>query len=163
MSRLLFGVGIRHVGAGAAELLARHFGDLDRLAAADGASIEGVRGVGPIIAESVAAWCADPWARRLVEKLRRRGLTFTEPQAAAADGALKGLTIVLTGTLPTLSRGQATQLIEQSGGRVTDSVTKKTSLLVAGEDAGSKLDKARTLGVEVIDEASLLQRLGQRP
>ena len=163
LSRLLFGLGIRHVGEGAAELLARHVGDLDRLVAADGASIEGVRGVGPIIAESVAAWCADPWARRLVEKLRRRGLTFTEPQAAAADGALKGLTIVLTGTLPTLSRGQATQLIEQSGGRVTDSVTKKTSLLVAGEDAGSKLDKARTLGVEVIDEASLLQRLGQRP
>ena len=163
LSRLLFGLGIRHVGEGAAELLARHFGDLDRLAAAAGATIEGVRGVGPTIAASVADWFADPWARRLVEKLRRRGLTLTEPQAAGSDGALKGLTIVITGTLPTLSRAQATQLVEQAGGRVTDSVSKKTSLLVAGAEAGSKLEKARALGVEVIDEASLLQRLGQRP
>ena len=163
LSRLLFGVGVRHVGEGAAELLARHFGDLDSLAAADAAAIEAVRGIGPTIAASVSEWLADAWARRLVEKLRRRGLTFTEPQAAAADGAFKGLTVVITGTLPSLSRGQATKLIEQAGGRVTDSVSKKTSLLLAGADAGSKLDKAQSLGVEVIDEASLLQRLGQTP
>ncbi len=163
LSRLLFALGIRHVGEGAAELLARHFGEMDALASADQAAINAVRGIGPIIAESVAAWFQDAWARRLVEKLRRRGLTFTEPQAAEADGALKGLTVVLTGTLPTLSRGQATQLIEQAGGRVTDSVSKKTSLLVAGGDAGSKLDKARTLGVAVITEAELLDRIGRPP
>ena len=161
LSKLLFALGIRHVGEGAAELLARHFGDLDRLAAADVATIEAVRGVGPIIAERTAAWFADAWARRLVEKLRRRGLTLTEPMAAEADGALKGLTVVLTGTLPTLSRAGATQLVEQAGGRVTDSVSKKTSLLVAGADAGSKLEKAEKLGVRVIDEPTLLQMLEQ--
>lgn len=96
-------------------------------------------------------------------RLKDAGLTFDEPAAAEADGALQGLTVVLTGTLPTLSRGQATQLVEQAGGRVTDSVSKKTSLLVAGADAGSKLDKARTLGVAVIDEAELLRRIGREP
>ena len=163
LSRLLFALGIRHVGEGAAELLARHFGDMDTLAAADLEAINAVRGIGPIIAESVAAWFQDAWARRLIEKLRRRGLTFTEPQAAEADGALKGLTVVLTGTLPTLSRAQATQFVEQAGGRVTDSVSKKTSLLVAGDDAGSKLEKARTLGVTIISEAELLDKIGRSP
>jgi DNA ligase (NAD+) len=163
LSRLLFALGIRHVGEGAAELLARHFGDMDTLASADLEAINAVRGIGPIIAESVAAWFQDAWARRLIEKLRRRGLTFTEPQAAEADGALKGLTVVLTGTLPTLSRSQATQFIEQAGGRVTDSVSKKTSLLVAGADAGSKLEKARTLGVTIITEGELLDRIGRSP
>ncbi len=161
LSKLLFALGIRHVGEGAAELLAQHFGDMDALAQADVSAINAVRGIGPIIAESVAAWFQDAWARRLIEKLRRRGLTFTEPQAAQADGALKGLTVVLTGTLPTLSRARATQLVEQAGGRVTDSVSKKTSLLVAGDDAGSKLDKARTLGVTIISEAELLQKIGR--
>ena len=109
------------------------------------------------------AWFRDPWAARLVDRLRRHGLRFDEPQRAQTDGALKGLTVVLTGTMPTLSRSQATQLVEQAGGRVTDSVSKKTSLLVAGDDAGSKLEKAKTLGVEVIDEAELLRRVGRAP
>ena len=159
LSRLLFALGIRHVGEGAAELLARHFGHMDTLAEADEATVESVRGVGPAIAASVAAWFRDAWARRLVKKLAGRGLSFGEPKAAESDGALKGLTVVLTGTLPTLSRGQATALIEQAGGRVTDSVSKKSSLLVAGADAGSKLDKAKALGVTVISEADLLTRI----
>lgn len=163
LSKLLFAIGIRHVGEGAAELLARHFGTMDALAAAPAEAMAEVRGVGPTIAESVAAFFAEPWARQLVAKLAERGLTLTEPEAAEADGALKGLTVVLTGTLPTLSRTEATRLVEQAGARVTDSVSKKTSLLVAGAEAGSKLEKARTLGVEVIDEAELLRRLGRAP
>ncbi|MBI3791653.1 MAG: NAD-dependent DNA ligase LigA [Gemmatimonadetes bacterium] len=161
LARLLFALGLRHVGEGAAELLAQHFGTMDKLAKAELAEIEAVRGVGPIIAASVHAWFRHAWARHLVERLRAAGLTLSQPQAVESDGALKGLTVVLTGTLPTLSRQQATQLVEQAGGRVTDSVSKKTSLLVAGADAGSKLDKARTLGVTVIDEEELLRRIGR--
>ncbi|HEX7121003.1 MAG TPA: NAD-dependent DNA ligase LigA [Gemmatimonadaceae bacterium] len=160
LSRLLFALGIRHVGAGAAELLARHFGTLDALMAADEQTIANVHGIGDTIAHSVAAYFRDPAARRLIERLRVMGLTFSEPLTAPAGGALRGATVVITGTLPTLSRQQAIQLIEQQGGRVTDSVSKKTSFVVAGESPGSKLEKARTLGVEVIDEAELMRRLG---
>ncbi|MBL8980663.1 MAG: NAD-dependent DNA ligase LigA [Gemmatimonadetes bacterium] len=159
LSRLLFGLGIRHVGAGAAELLARHFGDLDHLMRATEADIAAVHGIGETIAHSVITWFAAPGARDLIERLRGHGLTFAEPQAPAASGALKGLTVVITGTLPTLSRQEASSRLEAAGARVTDSVSKKTSFLVAGEAAGSKLDKARALGVEVIDEAELLRRL----
>jgi DNA ligase (NAD+) len=98
--------------------------------------------------------------RQLIERLREAGLNFTEPTAAAADGALRGKTYVLTGTLPTLSRSEATALVERAGGRVAGSVSKKTDAVVAGEEAGSKLEKARALGVEVIDEAELLRRVG---
>ena len=117
-----------------------------------------MRGLGDIIAQSVASYFADDTARALVERLRARGLTFTEPNAVQADGALTGATVVLTGSLPTLSRGDATALIERAGGRVTSSVSKKTTFVVAGEEAGSKLDKAMELGVEVIDEAELIRR-----
>ncbi len=158
LSRLLFGLGIRHVGAQAAQLLARHFGSLDALAAAAPEQLGEVRGIGDIIAQSVASYFADDTARALVERLRARGLTFTEPNAVQADGALTGATVVLTGSLPTLSRGDATALIERAGGRVTSSVSKKTTFVVAGEEAGSKLDKAMELGVEVIDEAELIRR-----
>lgn len=160
LSRLLFALGIRHVGAGAAELLARHFGTLDALMAADEQTIANVHGIGDTIAHSVAEYFRDPAARELIERLRVMELTFSEPRTAPAGGALRGATVVITGTLPTLSRQQAIQLIERQGGRVTDSVSKKTSFVVAGESPGSKLEKARTLGVEVIDEAELLRRLG---
>jgi DNA ligase (NAD+) len=93
-----------------------------------------------------------------MERLRGRGLRLDEPNAVQADGPLTGFTVVITGTLPTLSRGDATALVERAGGRVTSSVSKKTSFVVAGEEAGSKLDKARELGVEVIDEAELRRR-----
>ncbi len=164
LSRLLFALGIRHVGAGAAELLARHFGTLDALREAAGrpegpAEIVNVRGIGETIAEAVATFFKDPAAGQLLEKLRAAGVNEAEPQAAGAGSALAGQTFVITGTLPTLSRVQAKELIEANGGRVTDSVSKKTTALVAGADAGSKLEKARALGVETIDETELLRRV----
>ena len=112
-----------------------------------------------MIARAVVAFFADRTARRLIAKLRAAGVNFTEPQSVAAGGALTGLTVVITGTLPTLSRDRATEMIERAGGRVTSSVSKATSLLVAGADAGSKLDKAKALGTAIIDEAELLRRI----
>ncbi|MFP5356294.1 MAG: helix-hairpin-helix domain-containing protein, partial [Gemmatimonadota bacterium] len=161
LSRLLFGLGIRHVGATAAELLARHFGTMTALMHAPEEEVAQVRGIGTIIAKSVVSYFQDPAARALVHRLEVMGLTMSEPQPAAQDGALKGLTVVITGTLPTLSRSDATELLERAGARVTDSVSKKTSFLVAGEAAGSKLEKAKALGVEVIDESELLRRVGR--
>jgi DNA ligase (NAD+) len=121
-----------------------------------------VRGIGDIIAMSVADYFADPTARRLVERLREHGLTLTEPNATVADGPLQGATIVLTGSLPTLSRGEATALIEAAGGRIASGVSRKTTFVVAGDEAGSKLDKAVELGIAVIDEAELIRRAGTR-
>jgi DNA ligase (NAD+) len=161
LSRLLFGLGIRHVGATAAELLARHFGELDALARASTDEILAIRGIGETIALAVTAFFADPSARKLVKELAAAGVNFSEPKQVAAGGAFKGLTIVITGTLPTLSRAEATELIESQGGRVTSGVSKSTDFVVVGEDAGSKLEKARTLGVETIDEAELLRRIGK--
>jgi DNA ligase (NAD+) len=158
LSRLVFALGIDFVGEIAARLLARHFGTMDALMAATEAEVLAVRGVGEAIARSAVRWFADPAARDLVERLRARGLTFAEPDSAAGT-ALKGMTVVLTGTLPTLSRAEATKLVERHGGRVTSSVSKKTSLVVAGADAGSKLEKARALEVPVADEAELLRRV----
>jgi DNA ligase (NAD+) len=160
LSRLLFGLGIRHVGSTAAQLLARHFGTLDALADAPEEEIVAVRGIGAIIARAVVAFFADKSARKLIEKLRRAKVNFSEPRSVSASGALKGLTVVITGTLPSLSRDRATELIEQAGGRVTSSVSKATNLLVAGTEAGSKLEKARSLGTDIIDEAELLRRIG---
>ena len=161
LSRLLFGLGIRHVGATAAELLARHFGTMPALMAASAEGIGEVHGIGEIIARSVVSYFDDPVARALVQRLADRGLRMDEPQALAQDGALKGSTVVITGTLPTLSRADATDRLERAGARVSDSVSKKTSFVVAGDAAGSKLEKARALGVEVIDEAELLRRVGR--
>ena len=159
LSRLVFALGIDFVGEIAARLLARHFGTMDALMAATEEEVLAVRGVGDVIARSVVKWFADPQARALVERLRARGLTFAEPDSAAGT-ALKGMTVVLTGALPTLSREEATKLVERHGGRVTSSVSKKTSLVVAGADAGGKLEKARALEVPVVDEAGLLERVG---
>ncbi|HEX4936030.1 MAG TPA: helix-hairpin-helix domain-containing protein, partial [Gemmatimonadaceae bacterium] len=161
LSRLLFGLGIRHVGATAAELLARHFGTMRALMQATEGDIAQVHGIGSTIARSVVSYFQDATARALVDRLEVMGLTMAEPQSVAQDGALKGMTVVITGTLPTLSRTDATALLERAGARVTDSVSKKTTFLVAGDAAGSKLEKARALGVEVIDEAELLRRVGR--
>ena len=159
LSRLLFGLGIRHVGATAAELLARHFGTLDAIAAASEEDILAIRGIGETIARAVTAYFADSSVRRLVGKLRDAGVNFSEPKPVAAGGVFKGMAIVITGTLPTLSRAQATELIEANGGRITSSVSKATDFVVVGDDAGSKLEKARALGIETIDEAELLKRI----
>jgi DNA ligase (NAD+) len=158
-SRLLNGLGIRHVGAGAAQLLARHFGSLDALASATEADILAVHGIGETTAHAVVTYFQNPTTRQLIKKLRGLGVEFEEPRPRATGGALSGKTVVITGTLPSLSRQQASALVEANGGRVAGSVSKNTDYLVAGEAAGSKLDKARTLGVDVIDEAELLRRI----
>ena len=160
LSRLLFGLGIRHVGAQAAQLLARHFGSIDAIIAATTGQLGTVRGIGDIIAQSVADYVADDTSRALIERLRERGLNLSEPRAVTADGPLSGATVVITGTLPGLSRGEATALVEQAGGRVTSSVSRKTSFVVAGDEAGTKMDKAVELGVPVIDEKELRRRVG---
>jgi DNA ligase (NAD+) len=160
LSILLLALGIRHVGAQGARLLARHFGGLARLAKATAAEIAAVRGVGPAIAEAVAGFFAEPRNRKLIARLEKLGVQTTEPRAAPGEGGgpLAGQTFVVTGTLPSLSRARAVELIEAAGGHVTDSVSKKTTAVVVGADAGSKLEKARALGVPAIDEAELLRR-----
>ncbi len=163
LSLLLFGLGIRHVGKQVALTLARHFGSLDALMAASREDIDEVPGVGSAIGDAVSEFFADERNRAVVERLRTAGVNFGEPRAATGDGPLAGSSVVLTGTLPTLSRAKATELIENAGGKVGSAVTKKTSFLVAGEEAGSKLDKAKKLGVEILDEAELLRRLGVTP
>ena len=160
LSRLLNALGVRHVGAVAAQLLARRFGSIETLQAASLEEIMAVRGIGDVIAESVREFFDDIAGLALVRKLIGARVQTTEPDVRAGDGPLNGLTVVITGTLPTLSRTDATALVERAGARVTSSVSKNTSFLVAGEDAGSKLDKAKQLGVEVIDEAGLLRRAG---
>lgn len=160
LSRLLFALGIRHVGDGAAELLARRFGTMDALMKASAEAIGEVRGIGPTIAEAVAAFFAEPRNRELINRQREAGLKMSEPQRTAAHGPFEGHTFVLTGTFPTLSRTEATKRIEAAGGAVTGSVSKQTTAIVAGEEPGSKIDKARTLGIQVWDEAMLLDKLG---
>lgn len=160
LSLLLFGLGIRHVGKTVAQLLARRFGTMQSLTDAPLTIVNDVPGIGPAIAEAVTAFFHDPSNRALIARLGEYGLTLSEPNAVAEGGALSGRTYVLTGTLATLTRARAAELIERAGGRVAGSVSKQTSAVVAGGDAGGKLDKARTLGVEVIDEAELLRRVG---
>ena len=159
LSLLLFGLGIRHVGYTVAQLLARRFGSMDALMKATEAEINDVPGIGSAIAEAVVHFFGEGRNRELIERLRQAGLQFTEPTAVAEGGPLAGKTYVLTGTLPTLSRGEATELIERAGGRVIGSVSKKTDAVVAGEDPGSKLDRAKQLGVEVIGEEELVRRV----
>jgi DNA ligase (NAD+) len=158
LSRLLFGLGIRHVGQTAAQLLARHFGAMDALSRATVENILALRGIGETIAQAVVAYFHDPSAAALVAKLAAAGLTMPEPVAAAAGGAFKGMTFVVTGTLPAMSRTEATELIESQGGRVTSGVSKATTAVVVGDDAGSKLEKAKALGIEIIDEGELRRR-----
>jgi DNA ligase (NAD+) len=164
LPRFLYGLGIRHVGETTAKDLARHFGDIDRIMDASVEQLLEVADVGPIVAESVHAFFRQPHHREIVEQLRAAGIRWPEIQGVASDAwrPLLGKTLVLTGTLPTLSRDEAKELIEAAGGKVSGSVSKKTSWLVAGEEAGSKLDKANELGVPVLDEAGL-QALLARP
>lgn len=161
LSALLFALGIRHVGRTVAIALARHFHELTALREAGEEEIAGVHGVGPTIANAVRSYLDDPASARLVDRLTDHGLTTSEPRAEAVGGPLEGQTWVLTGSLPTLTRSEASAMIEQAGGTLGTSVSKKTSVVLAGEEAGSKLDRARKLGVEVIEEAELLRRLGR--
>lgn len=161
--RLLFGLGILHVGAGVAKALARAFAHLDDLARATAGQLTAVEDVGEVIAESVAAWFTDRRNRQLIERLRQAGLNLGSAlhQPSSTVGSLAGLTFVLTGTLPSLTREEATALIEAKGGKVSGSVSRKTAYVVAGAEAGSKLEKARSLGVKVIDEVGLREMVGE--
>jgi len=142
--------------------LARHFGTMKALRNATVEEISQIRGVGQAIAEAVFGFFDEAKNRKLLERLGKLGLTFEEPMVVST-GPLTGQTYVITGTLPSLSRDKATTLIEGAGGRVTDSVSKKTTAVVVGADAGSKLEKATTLGVPVIDETELLRRVQRKP
>jgi len=163
LSSLLFALGIRHVGAQGAKLLARHFGTMKSLAHASADEAGEVRGVGPAIADAVAGFFAEPRNRKLIERLEKLGLTMKETETATGPRPLADQTFVVTGTLPTLSRQQARDLIEAAGGHVSDGLSKKTTALVVGADPGSKRDKAKALGVEQIDEAELLRRANRQP
>jgi DNA ligase (NAD+) len=162
LRRLLFGLGIRFVGERAAQLLARHFRSIEALAAASVDEIDAIYEIGPAVAESVRRWFDDPANLRLVSRLDEAGLRTREEQAASGSQALQGKQFVLTGALASMTREEAKAAIEARGGRVTSSVSKKTSFLVAGSDAGSKLAKAQELGVPTLDEAGLRALLGTR-
>ncbi len=159
LDRLIVGLGIRYVGAVAAQALAERFGSLDALMRAEAADIEQIEGLGPAVAGSVVDFFSREENRRVVEKLRAAGVNPTAVAAPVQSDRLNGQTFVLTGTLPNMSREEAAELIRTHGGRVTDSVTKKTSYLVAGASAGSKLAKAQNLNIPILDQAGLLALL----
>ena len=161
LARFLYSLGTRHVGETTAKDLAKHFGAIDRLMDASVEQLLEVNDVGPVVAQSIHTFFAQPHNREVVEQLRAVGITWPEHDGSAdrTPKPLAGQTFVLTGTLPTLAREDAKALIEAAGGKVAGSVSKKTHFVVAGEEAGSKLDKARELGVPVIDEARLRSML----
>ncbi|MCX7249896.1 MAG: NAD-dependent DNA ligase LigA [Burkholderiales bacterium] len=164
LGRFLFGLGIRHVGEATAKELARHFGSLDAVMAASEEQLLQVADVGPVVAHSLTTFFAQPHNREVVQQLRAAGVHWPEGEPAASTALpLAGQTYVLTGTLPTLSRDQAKAMLEAAGAKVAGSVSKKTHCVVAGAEAGSKLDKARELGLRVIDEAGLLELLALPP
>ena len=160
LNRFLFGLGIRHVGEATAKDLARHFGTLDAIMNASVEQLLQVRDVGPVVAQSLHTFFAQPHNREVVEQLRACGVHWEEgPPAEKPPQILAGKTVVLTGTLPTMGRDAAKELLEAAGAKVSGSVSKKTSYVVAGAEAGSKLTKAQELGVPVLDEAGLLALL----
>jgi len=160
LPRFIFGLGIRHVGEATAKALARHFGKLDAIMDASEENLLAVADVGPIVAQSIRTFFDQTHNREVVEQLRACGVTWLEGEPAPVTAQpLSGQTFVLTGTLPTLGREEAKALIEAAGGKVAGSVSKKTSFVVAGAEAGSKLDKAQELGVAVIDESRLKEML----
>jgi DNA ligase (NAD+) len=159
LERVIYGLGIRFVGERTAQFLAEHFGSMELLMSADEAQLEEVNEVGPRIAQSIREFFAEPRNRELVKRLHLAGLTFTGKKKQRGT-QLTGKTFVLTGTLAHYSRAEAKQLIEDAGGRVSGSVSKKTDYVVAGTDAGSKLEKAKELEVRVIDEKDLKNFVG---
>jgi DNA ligase (NAD+) len=155
-SRLLTALGIHGVGSTVAQVLMEHYGSLDALGAASREDLQQIPGIGPKLAESIADWFSRETNQRVVGKLKAAGVrTELETVETAGPQPLAGLTFVITGTLPAMSREQATAFIEAHGGKVTGSVSGHTDYLLAGEKAGSKLDKAQKLGVKIIDEGAL--------
>jgi DNA ligase (NAD+) len=158
LARFIHALGIRNVGEATAKDLARHFGGLDALMAADASSLQQVPDVGPVVAASIARFFAEPHNVEVIEQLRAAGVHWPEGEAhAAVASVIAGKTFVLTGTLPTLAREAAKELIEARGGKVAGSVSKKTDFVVAGAEAGSKLDKAQALGINILDESQFLE------
>jgi DNA ligase (NAD+) len=156
LARFLYALGIRHVGESTAKALARHFGSLDRIVAAGVDQLVEVGDIGPVVAQSIRTFFDQAHNREVVEALRAAGVHWPEHDVAEpVPKALAGKTFVLTGTLPSLTREEATELLEAAGAKVAGSVSKKTDYVVAGEEAGSKLEKARSLGVPVLDESAL--------
>jgi DNA ligase (NAD+) len=163
LPRFLFGLGIRHVGEATAKDLARHFGKLDAIMEASEEQLLEVPDVGPVVAQSIHLFFQQPHNREVVEQLRACGVTWEEGEPAArAPKPLAGKTVVLTGTLPTLTRDEAKDMLETAGAKVAGSVSKKTDYVIAGAEAGSKLDKARELDVTVLDEQGLKDLLDGR-
>jgi DNA ligase (NAD+) len=162
LARFLYALGVRQVGEATAKDLARHFGSLDRIMDARVDQLQEVPDVGPVVAQSIRLFFDQPHNREVVEQLRAAGVHWTEHDGALPDALprpLAGRTFVLTGTLPTLSRDEAKALIEAAGGKAAGSVSKKTDYVVAGAEPGSKLDKARELGIAILDEAGLRELL----
>lgn len=159
LDRFIFALGIRNVGETTARDLARHFGSLDRLVEADEASLQAAPDVGPVVARAIRDFFGEPHNREVIRKLREAGVTWQEHEPAPASPGRAGKVFVLTGTLGGMSREQARERIERRGHRIAGSVSRKTDYVVAGSDAGSKLAKARELGVVVLDEAGLIQLL----
>jgi DNA ligase (NAD+) len=154
LERLIYGLGIRFVGERTAQFLAEHFGSMEALASATGEELQNVNEVGPRIAESIAEFFSIPANRKLIDRLRAAGLAL-KGEKKERGTKLAGKTFVLTGTLEKYTRDEARKMIEDAGGKVTGSVSKKTDYVVAGSDAGSKLDRAKELGVAVIDEKEM--------
>jgi DNA ligase (NAD+) len=161
LARFIYALGIRHVGESTAKSLGRHFGNLDALLDASEEQILAVDDIGPVVAQSILSFLHDPINRELIAQLRASGVHWEEGKPEQRSEHLAGKTFVLTGTLPTLKRDEAAAMIEAAGGKVSGSVSKKTSFVVAGEEAGSKLAKAEELGVAILDEAGLLDLLEQ--
>src|SRR6185503_14699269 len=161
LASLIYALAIRHVGERTAGILARHFGSLARLSEASVEELDDIHEIGLTVAQSVRDWFDDAGNLKLCERLRVAGVRteITQDQSTVVDASFAGKQFVLTGKLESLSRDEARALIEARGGRVTSSVSKKTDYVVAGEDAGSKLDKAESLGLNVIDEKGLQELL----
>ena len=161
LDKLLFALGIRHVGAKGGRLLALQYKTMDALMAASADELSAIKDIGAVIAESVVTWFANPLNRELVERLKKAGLNMEmQAQSVNENHPFYGKTLVFTGTMPTLDRATAQTMAQDAGAKVSGSVSKKTDYVIAGAEAGSKLEKARSLGVTVIDEAEFLRLLG---
>ncbi len=164
LGRLLAGLGIRHIGGRVAELLAEHFGDIDSLAEANEDELAGVEEIGPVIADSVHQFFAGQGGREIIERLKDAGVKMSAEQTGGrtGGGALAGKTIVVTGTLENYTRNEIKDMIKHHGGRVASSISKKTAFVLAGENPGSKVDKAKTLGVKIINEEEFGEMVGEK-
>jgi len=165
--RVIYALGIRHIGERSAQVLARAFGSIESLESASLEALQATGEIGPVLAASARSWLDEPRNRELVARLRAAGVRLEVPESerlhAAGPGPLTGKTYVITGTLASMTREEATTALERRGAKVTGSVSKKTTAVIVGEEAGSKADKARTLGVTMLDEAAFRELLQQYP